>query len=262
MKFSNFDFEIGRLLVPWKFEDYCPNGCLVDPFQDGDREVSTVVTGVSLCDDLIAKAIKAKADVLVVHHPNGFWKSEKDKRLVGTFGRYMCHLVRAGIALYGFHLPLDAHWPLGNNYQIAIALGTPPNEQTWPEERIIPFMEQEIGVVASCRVNKTILNRVFPKGWMSFGPAIEDKDYVVGICSGSGTSALQDAIDSGCTMFITGEVRESTPIFAKENSLTVVAAGHHRTEVFGMRALAKFITADNEKFAGVKAKFIDIDNPI
>ena len=262
MKFSDFDFNLTNLLRPDKFDDFCPNGCLVEPFLGDNHQVKKVVTGVSLRDELIDRAIKAKADVLVVHHPNGFWKSEKDKRLVGTFGRYMTKLVRTGIALYGFHLPLDADWPLGNNYQIALALGTPPNEKTWPEERIIPFMEQKIGVVASCRVNKTILNRVFPKGWMSFGPAIEDKEYIVGICSGSGTSGLQDAIDSGCTMFITGEVRESTPIFAKENSLTVVSAGHHRTEVFGVRALAKFITEDNEKFAGVTAKFIDIDNPI
>ena len=262
MKFAEFDSKLNNLLTPWKFDDFCPNGCLVEPFLGDNHRVKKVVTGVSLRDELIDCAITAKADVLVVHHPNGFWKSEKDKRLVGAFGRYMTKLVRHGIALYGFHLPLDAHWPLGNNYQIAIALGTPPNEETWPEERIIPFMEQKIGVVASCRVNKTILNRVFPKGWMSFGPAIEDKEYIVGICSGSGTSGLQDAIDSGCTMFITGEIRESTPIFAQENDITVISAGHHRSEVFCVRALAEYISASRDLFPGVRAQFIDIDNPI
>lgn len=60
-------------------------------------------------------------------------------------------------------------------------------------------------------------------------------------------------------MFITGEIRESTPIFAQEHNMAVIAAGHHRSEVFCVSNLANYI---NESFNGVSAKFIDIDNPI
>ena len=38
----------------------------------------------------------------------------------------------------------------------------------------------------------------------------------------------------------------------------MIACGHHRTEVFGVRALAEKITAD----LGIPAVFVDIDNPI
>ena len=260
MKFSDFDSKLNKLLMPWKFDDFCPNGCLVEPFPGDNHQAKKVVTGGSLRDELIDRAIKAKADVLVVHHPNGFWKSEKDKRLVGTFGRYMTKLARAGIALYGFHLPLDAHEELGNNICIALALqlgdrGEDYEEPSW-------FMEQNVGVIVNTRVNKEVLDRVFPHGWQAFGPALKDQQYIVGICSGSGTSGLHDAIGCGCTMFVTGEIRESTPIFAQENGITVISAGHHRSEVFCVRALAEYISASRDMFPGVRAQFIDIDNPI
>lgn len=260
MKFAEFDSKLNNLLMPWKFDDFCPNGCLVEPFLGDNHRVKKVVTGVSLRDELIDRAIKAKADVLVVHHPNGFWKSEKDKRLVGTFGRYMTKLVRHGIALYGFHLPLDAHEEVGNNICIAreLQLGDRAEDYEEPSR----FMEQDIGVIANTRVNKEVLDRAFPHGWQAFGPALEDKPYIVGICSGSGTSGLQVAVDCGCTMFVTGEIRESTPIFAQENDITVISAGHHRSEVFCVRALAEYISARRDLFPGVRAQFIDIDNPI
>ena len=161
MKFSEFDSNLNNLLMPWKFDDFCPNGCLVDPFLGDNHQVKKVVTGVSLRDDLIDRAIKAKADVIVVHHPNGFWKSEKDKRLVGTFGRYMTKLVRNGIALFGFHLPLDAHEELGNNICIARELELGDDDYPLQGQR---FMEQNIGVITETRVNKEVLDRVFPHG--------------------------------------------------------------------------------------------------
>lgn len=260
MKFSEFDSNLNNLLMPWKFDDFCPNGCLVEPFLGDNHQVKKVVTGVSLRDELIDRAIKAKADALVVHHPNGFWKSEKDKRLVGTFGRYMSKLVRAGIALYGFHLPLDAHEELGNNIRIARELQLGDRADVYEEPS--RFMEQDIGVIANTWVNRDVLDRVFPHGWQAFGPALKDQQYIVGICSGSGTSGLQDAVDCGCTMFVTGEIRESTPIFAQENGITVISAGHHRSEVFCVRALAEYISANRGLFPGVRAHFIDIDNPI
>ena len=60
-------------------------------------------------------------------------------------------------------------------------------------------------------------------------------------------------------VFVTGEIRESTPIFAAEHGMAVIAAGHHRSEVFCVSNLADYI---NENFKDVSAKFIDIDNPI
>ena len=62
----------------------------------------------------------------------------------------------------------------------------------------------------------------------------------------------------GCEAFITGDIKESVPILCEELGFNLVSAGHHRTEIFGVRALAGKI----QKELGIPAKFVDIDNPV
>ena len=79
MKQSLFTKYLNDLLNVEQFagKDFCPNGLLVDATGDPDHKIEKVVTGVSLRDALIEKAIEAKADAIVVHHPNGFWKCRR-----------------------------------------------------------------------------------------------------------------------------------------------------------------------------------------
>ena len=48
------------------------------------------------------------------------------------------------------------------------------------------------------------------------------------------------------------------PIAVEELGFNLVSAGHHRTEIFGVRALARKIENDLK----IPAKFVDIDNPV
>jgi len=103
-----------------------------------------------------------------------------------------------------------------------------------------------------------MLAEVFPKGYQAFNFE-SGKEYKVAVCTGSASLEINEVYAQGYNMFITGEVRESTPIFAQEHNMAVIAAGHHRTEVFCVQNLAKWIDA---KYDGVSAEFVDIDNPI
>ena len=69
------------LLDPKSFNDFCVNGLCVE----ANDKVTRIVTGVSLRDQLIDAAIEEKADCIIVHHPNGFWKGESQIP-VGKFG--------------------------------------------------------------------------------------------------------------------------------------------------------------------------------
>ena len=252
MKLFELENRLNSWLQPAMFKDYCPNGLLIDAVGGGDSEISKVVTGVSLRHDLIDAAVDAGAQAIVVHHPNWFWNSDKDKRIVENKGEYVRRLIKEGISLFGYHLPLDAHPAIGNNAVLCrMILGKP-----FTVELTNWFMD-DIGCIETGDVSGEILDRVFPKGYRAYNFTPEKRSYIVGICTGSGTSGLQEALDCGCTMFITGEIHESTPIFAKENDIAVIAAGHHRTEIFGVQWLADWI----DNLNGVSAEFIDIDNP-
>src|ERR1700751_2929247 len=105
--------ELDTLLEPARFEDYCPNGLQVP----GAEQVATVATGVSAQLELFERAAAANADLLVVHH-GLFWNSSP-RALDTALRRRLKVLFDANIALAAYHLPLDAHPPLGNNALLA-----------------------------------------------------------------------------------------------------------------------------------------------
>jgi len=53
---------------------------------------------------------------------------------------------------------------------------------------------------------------------------------VIGVCVGAGGSLLDDAIEQGCTIFITGEMRHHDLLKAQAAGCTVILAGHTDTE--------------------------------
>lgn len=253
MKLSDFSDWLNNLLEPQAFRDYCVDGLCVE----ASDKVTRVVTGVSFRDRLIDAAIEEGADCIVVHHPNGFWNGE-NRILVGKFGQRMRRLMQNGISLYGFHLPLDGHVEIGNNALIARALGL-SDVQGFLQEG-----ERTIGVVGefapplSREAFVERLNAAFEHGVqheLFYGSKTIRK---VGICSGSGASGVEEAVSLGCDAFVTGEIKEAVPITVEELGFNLVSAGHHRTEIFGVRALAEKIR--NE--LGIPARFVDIDNPV
>jgi putative NIF3 family GTP cyclohydrolase 1 type 2 len=81
----------------------------------------------------------------------------------------------------------------------------------------------------------------------------------VAVCSGGAPELVEEAIAAGCDLFLTGEAAEYTPAMAAEGKIHIVAAGHHATEIFGVRALAEEL---GKHFDGCEAEFIDIPNAL
>lgn len=253
MKLTEFSNWLNDLLVPQAFKDYCTDGLCVE----ASDQVTRLVTGVSFRDRLIDAAIEEKADCILVHHPNGFWNAE-NRVLVGKFGERMRRLMQNGISLYGYHLPLDGHMEVGNNVLIARALGL-TNIEGFMQEG-----ERTVGVVGEfpeALSRDTFLDcaqKAFEHGVQHKLFYGSEKVRKVAICSGSGASGIEEAKALGCDTFVTGEIKEAVPILVEELGFNLVSAGHHRTEIFGVRALAEKIQAELK----IPARFVDIDNPV
>ncbi len=253
MELQKFSKWLDDLLEPKSFRDYCVDGLCVEA---GDK-VTKVVTGVSFRDRLIDAAINEGADCILVHHPNGFWNGES-RVPVGRFGARLRRLFQHGISLYGYHLPLDGHPEIGNNVLIAEAMGAKVLQGFMVEG------EKPVGVIAEFEQAisaENFLKRADAAFVHGVQHAFMEGSKTVrrlGICSGSGASGLEEALALGCDSFVTGEIKESVPIACEELGLNLISCGHHRTEIFGVRALAKKIRND----LGIPAKFVDLDNPI
>jgi dinuclear metal center YbgI/SA1388 family protein len=249
-------FELVRftntLLDAAAWDDFCPNGLQVE----GRREVRRIATGVSANRELLAAAREWGADAVIVHH-GLYWKGQQVVA-TGWLQRRLLELLPHGISLLAWHLPLDAHPTLGNNVLGAKALGL--SEITpfapWARGHIgmrgrfaTPISATEL--LARCRGAFAGREPLL----LGDGPtAIE----TVGLVSGGAQGELHRAIDAGLDAYITGEASEWVTHVARESGIHYVAAGHHATEIAGVRALGEHLAATFD----LEAQFIDIPNPV
>jgi len=230
------------------FNDYCPNGLQVQ----GKPTISHIISGVTASQALIDVAAQRAADALLVHH-GWFWKGE-DPRVLGTRKRRLAALLTHDINLLAFHLPLDAHPVLGNNAQLARVLGLVAEPAT-TSNGLLWFGSMPgantLGQIAS-RVEQRLSRLPLVIGAEGF--AVQR----VAWCTGAAQNMLEQAINGGAQVFITGEISEPTVHLAREAGVGFISAGHHATERYGVQALGQAIAQE----FGIQVDFVDLDNPV
>lgn len=238
-----------QLLASADFDDYCPNGLQVE----GDRPVSKLVTGVTASQALVDAALSQDADALLVHH-GYFWKGESPC-LVGMKGTRVRALVRAGVSLLAYHLPLDAHPELGNNRRLADVLEIVDPQPTalgkglvWRGRLDPPMPGRDFA-----RAVERALGRV-PLHIVAHDRPIRSLAW----CTGAAQGFIEDAAVLGVDAYLSGEISEQTTHQARELGLDYFAAGHHATERYGVQALGEHLAT---RF-GVEHCFVEVENPV
>ncbi len=233
-----------------RFKDYCSNGLQVE----GKALVSRVITGVSANQELIDRAVEQAADLIVVHH-GLIWGSGLPS-VKGITAKRLTALLTNGVSLAGYHLPLDAHGSLGNNAGLCDAIGMEKDRDSFGQVRgcALGVCGALSGSPSRSQIAKVIEKAVgdSPIFQFPYGPEAVGK---VGVCTGAASDLIEEASLAGCDVYVTGELSERSEAVAKELQITLIAAGHHRTEVFGPRRLATYI---RDRFPEVSAEFIDI----
>ena len=237
------------LLEAARLRDYCPNGGQVE----GRAEVRRVLCGVTASQALVDAAVAGGYDALLAHH-GYFWRGE-DGRVTGIRRRRLGALLSHDISLLVYHLPLDAHPLLGNNAQLARLMG-------WEGDG--HFGEQDLGWIGSPGEGGLSALEIAAR----LAVALEREPMLVGEgarevrriawCSGGAQGFFEQAIAAGADLYVSGEISEPTTHLARESGVPYIAAGHHATERYGMRALARYL---NEEL-GLEADFLDLPNPV
>jgi putative NIF3 family GTP cyclohydrolase 1 type 2 len=180
------------------------------------------------------------------------------QQITPSLHRRLLPLYRHGMALAAYHLPLDGHPEHGNNALLAEALGC--------IERA-PFALHHgtpIGVAA------TLPGDGLPTGDLVASlasitgraplhlPGGPERIRRVGIVSGAGSDYATAAAAAGLDALITGEPAERATAVAREEGVHVIAAGHHATEILGVRRLGDLLATH----FGVEHRFVDVPNPV
>ncbi len=248
MLLHELDNYIASLLEAGRFRDYCPNGIQVQ----GRAEIRRVASAVTASQQVLEAAAAWGADAILVHH-GYFWRNE-DACITGIKKRRIAHLLRHDISLLAYHLPLDAHDELGNNAQLGKVLGF---------VELGRFGEQDIAFHGELARTHT-LNELK----LHVAAQLQREPQVIGNgqrsitriawCSGAAQGYFEAAIALGVDAFLTGEISEQNVHVAEETGVAFIAAGHHATERYGIRALGGHVA---ERF-NLEHRFYDQDVPV
>jgi dinuclear metal center YbgI/SA1388 family protein len=241
---------LNRYLSTDDFSDCGPNGLQVE----GRDEVKYIVTSVSASVELFEKAIEMNADAIIVHH-GIIWDFERPVYR-GGYKQRVKLLLENDINLFAYHLPLDAHPEVGNNFQIARTLDLKSVEPFGDYKGKFVGCKGQVNSIPSDIFISGIKEKINPDALVF--PYGSDRVRTIGIISGGAQKEVKQAVLNELDLYITGEATEFILHYVKEERIHYVAAGHYATEKFGIIALGKHLT---EQF-DLQVEFIDIPNPV
>lgn len=198
--------------------------------------VTRIGAAVDASSRTIDLAIRQGVNLLLVHH-GLFWPGLQP--ITGGRRRMLQQIFQHDLALYSAHLPLDLHSVLGNNAQLAGALGLENTE---------PFFEtkgQCIGLRAQMQISRDDLARRLedslggPVKIFAHGP---EKAKSIGLITGGAGSEIYAVAREGIDTFITGEAPHWAAVAAEELGMNLMLGGHYATETFGVKALAAHLS--------------------
>lgn len=242
-----------RLLEIESFEDFGPNGLQVP----GADEISTLATGVTANREFLQRAVDSGAELVMTHH-GLLWRGEAGEPMSRLMADRLRVVLCANLSVAAYHLPLDAHPEHGNNALLRDALGLKADPRPFAEAKgstigLIGRFEEPLGVgelESRLRAATGSEPLVFDSG--------PERISEVGVITGAGTFALDEAGSLGLDAVVTGEPSESAMGEAAEHGLHFLAAGHYDTETSGIQRLGELVA---ERF-GVEHRFIDVPNPV
>lgn len=241
--------SLDLLLQPALFPDGCPNGLQVE----GKPSIRKCATAVSASLATLEAAVENGVDALIVHH--GLFWNQDSYVITGVKRKKLELLLKSGLSLLAYHLPLDVHRLYGNNWKAALDLG-------W--ENLEPFGLYKgiaVGVKGTFKATsrQAFTNRLeeyyeHPAHVALGGPETVKSAALI---SGAAYRSLPEAALAGVDCFITGNFDEPAWHQAFEEGINFFALGHSHTEKIGPKALGQHLSAQ----FGLPCPFIDIDNP-
>ncbi len=220
-----------------------------------DKDVQKIFIALDATDEVIERAIEAKADMLITHHPLLFSpiKCITDEHFIGA---RLVRMIQHDISYYAMHTNYDV---LGMaelsgdilGLQDAVAL-----EVTEAEEGIgrVGCLIDTMSLQDCCELIK---EKFELKNVRVFGN-LNSQVQRVAICPGSGKGMTQLAIEKGADVLVTGDISHHEGIDALAKGLAIIDAGHYGLEYIFVDDVASFL---EKNIKNIEIEKADICHP-
>ena len=223
---------------------------------ENSGRVTRIGAAVDVSTRVFTESARKKIDLLIVHH-GLFWPGLQPVR---SALRGQLQIAFANdIALYSAHLPLDIHRKVGNNAELARALGLPlgvrghvrafkSGDMSPQSKSAQPFLEekgQPIGLKVRASMPRSELVRKLRRalnGRVKVFDSGPKQTRVISIVTGGAGSEIYRVAQENIDTFITGEAPHWAAVAAEELGMNLLLGGHYATEVFGVKALAAHLS--------------------
>lgn len=249
---SGLERFLNGLLQPESFPDYGPNGLQIE----GGETIDRIAFAVSATAHSAGVAAREGAQALVVHH-GLFWNFHGVRTLTGPFARRVFPLVRHGISLFAYHLPLDAHLEIGNAAQLGLRIGLAEQQPFGDHQGRPTGISGRLPEPVSADALRDCLEHVLAHRVLLASPDEARPIRSIGVITGGANGGWRDAVAAGLDAYVTGEMSEHDWHEAREAGIHMFAGGHHATEQFGIQALMERV---RDTF-GTDCFYIASDNP-
>lgn len=206
---------------------------------DSETEVSNAIVTLDITSDVIDEAVARGAELIISHHPIIFSPLKAVE-----IDSCVYKLIQNGITALCMHTNLDLSQENGVNITLAQTLGLESIAVVEGECLLTGELPTELSVEEFALYVKERLDCRgvrFTKGKKSI------KKVAVGC--GAGGDYVFNCEKLGADAFVTGEIKHHQIIKANEIGLTVVDAGHYKTEDVIISVLVKLLS---EKFANTE----------
>ncbi len=201
-------------------------------YRESRRAVAKLALALEPWADLENDVASGEIDALFLHRP---WRLTAEQHAV---------LEAHDIGVLAYHLSFDEHLTLGFNPPLAALLGLemPPEVLGFKEGR-------PLGMLGRLAVPRTIgqtmerLREIFRGLELEHcGGAKPDTSVTHLAVVGAMSDALvRQAHLRGAALYVTGQWRQPATVAARETNMAVAAVGHLRSEIWGLRMLARFL---------------------
>lgn len=203
--------------------------------------VLRIVAAVDACLPVVLAAAALPGPVLLIVHHGMFWSGAQ--RIAGSFYNKIRAAMKADMAIYSAHLPLDVHPRLGNNARLAKALEITKTEPFFDWKGLKTGLRANVNLTRSSLVKRLSAAVGGPVHVCQGGP---EKVRKVGIISGGAGSEIAAVAATGIDTFITGEGPHWSYTAAEELGINMLYGGHYATETFGVKAAAAWLAAKHK----------------
>lgn len=217
-----------------------------------DSAVSKIGFCLDLTTETLRQAVRLGVDLMVTHHPAIFHAKKNF-----TDNDPVFEAAINGVNVISAHTCFDCAKG-GVNDVLCEILSLSQVKKIPSDECSVPMVR--MGILKEPLTAKELAGFVSEKlGTTVRLVSANDEIKNVAVCGGAGMSFLYDVKSAGADAYVTGDISHHEMLEAKENGITVVAAGHFETEYPAMKAMMSYVS---NQFPAASCVLLKQDNPI